>query len=356
MRDGAGRLGWVEAGRGLAACLVMASHAYVVRPVPIDPNLTDRLGVIGVGFFFVLSGFIMVHVHGNDVGHPDRVASFAWRRLVRIWPTYWVVLVIAWGVNRLQQPAVRVHADAGWLWRQGLIWPGGPPFVGPAWTLRHELLFYLLFGILLADRRAGFVLMGAWTVACLMSLIQHGMPAGAVVTWPDLVFHPLNLSFPLGMALGGAVRAGWGDRFVVAAAVLGVALLLLPGPAATAMGSAFCYAGVLGLLVRLPTEPRWPGPSFLWLGAISYSLYLLHLSVFTLLRGVIGQWPAADPHGALRVVGQMAAALLAAGLFHAVFERPVLRWLGGRRTVFGLRVGRPGPARHPVAVEVAARA
>lgn len=345
-----GRLDWVEAGRGLAACMVMVSHAYVVRPLPIDAEMTDQLGVIGVGFFFVLSGFIMMHVHGDDIGRPDTVAPFAWRRLVRIWPTYWLVLAIAFGVNQLQRPAARVHPDLRWIGRQLLIWPGAPPFLGPAWTLRHELLFYALFGLVLASRRVGLVVLSAWTIMLVGVLMRSGMPSGPVITWAGLLLHPLNLSFPIGMALGWAVRMGWGGRFAGGAGIFGCMLLLLSDPCATAIGSAFCYAGLLGLLVELPTGARWPGPSLVWLGAVSYSLYLLHLSIFTLLRGGLDHVPAMDPSWSLRLIGQMAVALLAAGLFHSALERPLLRRLTGWRTVFGIPIGRPAP------IEVAARA
>jgi peptidoglycan/LPS O-acetylase OafA/YrhL len=340
MGDARGRLNWVEAGRGLAACLVMASHAYVVRPIPIDPRLTDRLGEVGVGFFFVLSGFIMVHVHGRDLGRPATVPHFAWRRLVRIWPTYWLVLAIALLVNRLQRPAMHVHPDLGWVARQLTLWPGDLPFVGPAWTLRHELLFYTLFVALLVHRRAGLLLFAGWTAAVGVSLIARGLPSGPI-SWTTLVLHPLNLSFPVGMALGWAVRTGRDTAFAVGTGALGGGLLLLSDPRATLVGTALIYGGLLGLLVRLSAGTRGPGPALVWLGAISYSLYLLHLSVYALLRGAIDLWPGLDAAWLPRLIGQMAVAVAAAGLLHAWFERPLLRRLGAVRHLGLLSVARP---------------
>ncbi|MFX8653275.1 acyltransferase family protein, partial [Acinetobacter baumannii] len=62
--------------------------------VPAQFSSIFLWGRWGVCFFFVLSGFIIAHVHWKDLGSPDRVSGFLWRRLVRIFPTYWLALAI----------------------------------------------------------------------------------------------------------------------------------------------------------------------------------------------------------------------------------------------------------------------
>jgi exopolysaccharide production protein ExoZ len=45
-------------------------------------------GFAGVDFFFVLSGFIMIHVHAGDIGQPRMLAAYLWKRFSRIYPAY----------------------------------------------------------------------------------------------------------------------------------------------------------------------------------------------------------------------------------------------------------------------------
>ena len=47
----------------------------------------------GVDIFFVLSGFIIYFIHAKDIGRPQRIYNFAKKRLSRVYPAYWVVLL-----------------------------------------------------------------------------------------------------------------------------------------------------------------------------------------------------------------------------------------------------------------------
>ena len=51
-----------------------------------------NFGYAGVEFFFVLSGFIMVLVHRRDFGQPSKALVFMRKRVVRIYPIYWLVM------------------------------------------------------------------------------------------------------------------------------------------------------------------------------------------------------------------------------------------------------------------------
>ena len=96
---GDGKLLGIQAARGIAALLVVAYHAeralslpqYVGR-MPLD-GITG-FGHAGVDFFFVLSGFIILTVHGVDLGQPGRFRRYAARRVCRIYPPYWIVTAL----------------------------------------------------------------------------------------------------------------------------------------------------------------------------------------------------------------------------------------------------------------------
>ncbi|NBQ54213.1 MAG: acyltransferase, partial [Proteobacteria bacterium] len=51
----------------------------------------------GVDFFFVLSGFIILHAHMDDIGRPARLGRYLWRRAVRVYPIYWICLTLSVG-------------------------------------------------------------------------------------------------------------------------------------------------------------------------------------------------------------------------------------------------------------------
>jgi peptidoglycan/LPS O-acetylase OafA/YrhL len=128
------RLAWVELGRGFAALAVVLYHASKLMKEaqysgrPFAENLFG-LGFLGVDFFFVLSGFIILHVHYADLGKPSAFARYGWRRLTRIFPTYWVVLALALVINLALQ-SDKAPVTPGWLLVQMMILPGGEPSLG----------------------------------------------------------------------------------------------------------------------------------------------------------------------------------------------------------------------------------
>src|SRR5579872_2146684 len=91
------RLTSIEAGRGIAASLVVLYHA--ARHIDENYGLPwlralFQFGHAGVDFFFVISGFIILFVHYDDLGQPGRLGRYVERRFTRLMPTYWVALAL----------------------------------------------------------------------------------------------------------------------------------------------------------------------------------------------------------------------------------------------------------------------
>src|SRR5579871_1076881 len=93
----------LQYGRGVAALLVCIFHFERGRE-QLHPQLTAAVGSIdfnyifraghsGVEFFFILSGFIIFHVHQLDLGRPARLSTFYLNRAIRILPMYWLITV-----------------------------------------------------------------------------------------------------------------------------------------------------------------------------------------------------------------------------------------------------------------------
>jgi len=88
----------VQALRAVAALLVVLDHVNTLL-VHSDPNAKTLLssfgyfGGFGVDLFFAISGFIMVTTNWNAFERPRAGVTFLLRRIARIYPPYWIVLV-----------------------------------------------------------------------------------------------------------------------------------------------------------------------------------------------------------------------------------------------------------------------
>ena len=108
----------LQAARFFAAFLVVLHHGSGLFSQPdyfsyLALGGIFRAGDMGVDFFFVLSGFIILHAHWNDIGHPERILPYLKKRALRIYPAYLVVfctvLVLAFLVDN--QPGKRLAVD-----------------------------------------------------------------------------------------------------------------------------------------------------------------------------------------------------------------------------------------------------
>ena len=135
------KLSSLQGGRGIAAVLVVLFHATVMFAAPNYWNTvilgdTFRFGFAGVEFFFVLSGFIMMHTHRRDIGRSERLRAYLEKRAARIYPIYWIVSLAVLAMAGTAYP-VR-WADI--LNTPFLIGPNSVALLGVAWTLFHEVL------------------------------------------------------------------------------------------------------------------------------------------------------------------------------------------------------------------------
>jgi peptidoglycan/LPS O-acetylase OafA/YrhL len=81
-------------GRGVAALLVCLFHSYGLIEKYFGGMAWGNLfqaGHSGVEFFFILSGFIILHAHRQDAGRPEKIQPFLLKRAIRILPLFWLV-------------------------------------------------------------------------------------------------------------------------------------------------------------------------------------------------------------------------------------------------------------------------
>ncbi|MBW0007309.1 MAG: acyltransferase [Sphingomonas sp.] len=331
----------VQALRGLAALWVVLFHlekqqAIAGLTVHLPSWLTYSIfgyGSAGVAVFFVLSGFVIAHsLAGKDMTVRE-LGRFALRRSARLDPPYWasMALVVATGAalalahHEPPQLPGAGQVAAHVLYVQEFL--RIPELQVVYWTLTYEIQFYLVFAAsALLDRRWQW---GLYALALISAFAgREWGPHGLFVN----LWHGFFLGV-LAYRCGYLKEASW-PLWVLAA----VALLfrhpeagVFAVPCAATAGLLFVAARAERLTTALSARP-WQ-----WLGAISYSLYLVHVPTLRLLTGawqrVADRGPIADAIGGMLLLG---ACIAAAALFYLAFERPSHRLA---KRLFRLRPG-----------------
>ncbi|MEO6808508.1 MAG: acyltransferase [Isosphaeraceae bacterium] len=346
---------WVNA---LAAGLT--SLVPSARPwLPLNPGEAIRSnGWIGVQFFFILSGYLISTLLLREEARYGRISlrAFWVRRILRIWPLYYLTLTLAFfalpwfdgvtpttygpGYGR-HLPAFLVFAGN---WSMALLGPVGNDAISILWSVCIEEQFYVLAPLLVAFVPPGGRLA---VVVALMASAVAGRYALARAEAGPLLFQ-YNMITHLDTLLSGVLLALVWQRFPPDERTrrrllwmrwpLGLALIYLLSRPGLAHGSAarrtwdfvglwVCGVGVVALarvgggwLSALLANPR-----LVWLGRISYGLYMYHEIALWLSRRVdqwLGWFPNKEP---LMAIGSFAATVLMAAVSYLVVERPFLK-------------------------------
>lgn len=336
----------LQAGRAFAAFAVVLHHAssssaaFVEKlPFPLDALLGR--GDLGVDFFFVLSGFIIYHTCRGRPRTARGASRFATRRLIRIFVPY-LPISLALIAAYLALPGLSAaDREWGWLASLTLLPVAEPPALNVAWTLQHELVFYLLF--------AAFYFSGRLALGC-------GLWAGAIVAvnllggelQRPLAFflHPLNLEFMFGILAARAAFQSWASiRVMLGLSLAAFAAFLLAG-AEKQNSVLFGLAIALALvpLVRLELAGRLRANSvLLFFGGASYALYLIHDPLIALTTRIAARVELLD-HWAGAVLLGTACSAAAAALYHVVLEQPALAVIRRRLAVRPARREEIAPA------------
>lgn len=145
--------------RALAAMIVVFCHIngaindrFLVKPLG---TLLDG-GYIGVDLFFCLSGFIMYYTSRDRIGVRGAVWEFILRRILRIYPLYWLLTFLTIGVAQFESHLVNDwKLNFPYVLKSLLLVPQPfAPVMYQAWTLVHEVKFYAIFaGLMLLPTR-----------------------------------------------------------------------------------------------------------------------------------------------------------------------------------------------------------
>jgi len=217
--------------RALAALGVVWFHASALLAArTTSPVSWSKLGSAGVDLFFIVSGLIMWM---TAIEHDEGVREFAFKRIVRIVPLYWLTTTFVLAIT-LFAPALMhnashdpAHFVASFFF---IAWPHPtlhghywPPVV-PGWTLNYEALFYVVVAISLELRKK-------WRLPfCTAVLVGLSLCHALARPYQVLGFytHPILLEFLFGLLLG-AWRVRLSATVGLTALVCGAVLFLIVG-------------------------------------------------------------------------------------------------------------------------------
>lgn len=142
-----GRLSSLELGRGIAALAVVAHHAGQASSAFTTQSHRGWFadGALGVDFFFVLSGFIIYHVHSRDARTANMARRYFGKRLRRIYVPYLPITLALIAAYALLPGISEGNRDWSIFTSLTLLPSGGPPALSVAWTLVFEMTFYIVF-------------------------------------------------------------------------------------------------------------------------------------------------------------------------------------------------------------------
>ncbi|WP_045747359.1 acyltransferase family protein [Actinoplanes rectilineatus] len=338
--------------RWTAAFLVFGVHLHVIEY--FAPGWAASVirflfapGAVGVSFFFILSGFVLMWASPDPVGW----LRFCRRRFARVYPLHAVTAVFALLLafvtarNELPQPLV-VLANLTLLqsWIPDFTVVQGLNSV--SWTLSCEAFFYAVFpllGAVIGRRGPGALLAvagAAWALTTLGPAAGRLFASAEAVT---LFFHWNPLArlpeFVFGIALACLVRSNpAGVRLPLlwtAAGVTTIAGYLTVKHVPEVYGYAACTMLGFGLVLVAAALADSRGSWTPWrhrlavkLGELSFAFYLIHILVIRVFEAVVGYHPKLGTGpGAALTAATFTLALTSAWLLHRFVEGPARRLL-----------------------------
>ena len=323
----------IQAGRGIAALLVVIHHAAQKAHALSGGSIPlFDFGIVGVDVFFMISGFIIYFVTANKtMTHVE----FMEKRIVRVFPLYWGLSLLALLVFFVAPRLINSNAkEATDVAASFLLWPTSAPYlVNNGWTLTYEILFYALWALValpVAKPRSAFI-------ACL---VLAGASFIGLVTGIDhqVINFSLFVEFAFGVGIGVAFRKGLLRQSIPLAVVLTAAGALLAWLAisrglgnsefrgfALAIPSAMMFVGII-LLGSVWARAR----TILAIGDSSYSLYLFHPFILVAIPIAVKSLGIASPAVILAIAAAVCiASFWASHMVYRFVEFPLTQMMRG---------------------------
>lgn len=342
--------------RGIAALLVVLYHARgELNNIYAQSNLGNILfnyGYIGVDLFFMISGFVIMLSTEKD----SSVRSFIVKRFFRLYPVYFICLVSCAliftkpiDINYLKALFfinLNFEKSAPWF---------GYSVISTAWTLTYEIIFYIIFSFAMSiSWKNRFYISTAIIIASvsILGILYNGeinLSGYSTLNDPSapwvlkLFASPMLLEFVAGMVIYQIYNYAKIHSFKkISAPLLFISVFAFiffymsgyNGGHGLLNCGVYAFMLLLSLSIFETTREIKLNKVLDWMGNVSYSLYLVHTIVITVLLKKYLPVPFYNPKlgfsNVLLIVGVSFA--ISHILFHIVEEpsRKVARHLAPR--------------------------
>lgn len=338
--------------RAVAVTLVALEHSGQTLDAMGIGGVPD-LGAFGIDIFFVISGFILSLTVIKSRATPgfEAMWEFIKRRLIRIYPIYWVIALLTLFRLTLSHQILRHNYIPAFFLLPGLHSALSPAIFSYSWTMTFEMLFYVVLGLILfgTTRKA---------VPVLIVLLSISGSAGMFVNICHplviLACNPLLLEFVFGAVLAQMyVRYGhrrWIGRVLTVAGAVSALYLGKQHSLSIAYGPAMIFSNagvyarvatwgvsaaalVAGMVFWSPSMKSAPARWSVLTGNASYSAYLVSALVLEYAGRLYLRLATPSPTFLSRFMYQatMILAVLGVGLAcYVLVEKPMLNYLQDR--------------------------
>ena len=296
------KLNFIQILRGFAAMAVLMFHLDGDTLRHFNHSFFNfKYGYLGVDFFFALSGFIITYIHLKDIERRGGIKRFLTKRVIRIFPLYWLALIVAvvqQAPDFVDKPELTSLFTPfnlqGWTVILKNIFllplPIGQMPVGVAWTLTYELVFYAVFAVcIFSGWKFSRYIVALW----LLFILLNSRDLFPKTHWTEAIGGNLIVEFLAGCAIGylfvkgKELSAKWllAGLFVITGLFTAylfkrefnrysIAMTSLMGAASALIIFYAATADKNGRYARLAL------PALVLIGDASYSIYLTH-SLYT---------------------------------------------------------------------------
>lgn len=336
--------------RGFAAIIVVIAHANLM----VDSNLFNGwfiIGWCGVDFFFVLSGFIIYYTNHSSIGYRNKFFPYIKKRLIRIYPIYWLYTIIVVGLNFIvlslfgKNFITWIDLDFSGTMQSIILYPTNilinqMPILPVAWTLSYEMLFYIMFALLIVlPLRVSITLICLWIgliIANIIGIIAPTNPAYYVFT------NGKNIEFFAGCFIAHLTlyKTNYSNKHPLLAITLGLALLWLGwlnehhkfitvanlGLIEFGFPFALITFGMAALDKTQHNDSKGRIKKILiYLGDASYSIYLVHFIVIIIVKNFLFKFTTINSLVSFFLAIIISIVVGCSG--YSFLEKPILRWI-----------------------------
>lgn len=338
--------------RGIAILLVIFDH--YIPPLFTAPlgsatayllKFLVYLGGEGVDLFFSLSGFLIANILLANRAASNYFKVFYWRRLLRIFPLYYLLLSIFFTITWCWPQAIDLHGVPWWSYlihSQNLFMAAtrdyGPWALAPTWSLAIEEQFYFLAPLLIYMVRPA--VLRPLLIMLMLSGLALRLAVYAFLDQPDVFSYLLLPTHADSMLLGVWCAVLLDRKHVlrfchpIVACVLictGVLLTARQTHLLQPLGFTLCAMGN-AMLLLMAVEHKSPAlqqiTTWAWLrkvGILAYGLYLIHFGMLQVTHYMLGLDIERGERSALATLIAAILSFVLAWILYRSYESPLIK-------------------------------